>query len=34
MIQLDTYVQILILIGVWVNVTLGIIALRDRRRKK
>ena len=25
-------VQVLILVGVWINVCLGIIALRDRRR--
>ena len=31
--QLET-IQVLILLGVWVNVTLGLIALYDRKRKK
>jgi len=27
-------VQVLILLGVWVNVALGLIALRDRRKSR
>jgi hypothetical protein len=34
MIDLLTVIQIMILLGVWVNVALGLIALHDRRKKK
>ena len=31
---IEVLVQIFILVGVWINVSLGIIALRDRRKNR
>jgi hypothetical protein len=34
MVDLLMLIQLFILVGVWVNVALGMVALYDRRRKK